>query len=260
MTGDLNGKIVIVTGAHGGQGDAEARLIAARGATVYAADIAEPEAAESAEVDAAPGSVQRVRLDVTSTVSWSTLVERVVARHGRIDALVNNAGIPFRARLGEVELADWDRVQTVNVTGALIGIQTAMPHLPPGSSIVNVGSVSALTGFHNVAYTVSKWALRGLSKVASTELGPRGIRVNAVHPGFIETPMTATSPPEFREANRVQVPLGRVGVPADVASVVAFLVSDESSYLSGVDIPVDGGQTAHGGALALARAIFGEES
>ena len=178
------------------------------------------------------------------------VAETTEGHGGGIDGLVNNAGITHRARLGSVTLEDWNRVLAVNVTGALLGIQAVMPVMPRGGSIVNVGSVAALTAHYTVAYTTSKWALRGLSRVASMELGPRGIRVNTIHPGYIETAMTASAPPAFLEASLAVAPLARSGTPDDVAPLVGFLLSDESTYLSGTEIAVDGGQSAHGGAKA----------
>ena len=172
-------------------------------------------------------------LDVTSPAAWDEVVAETAEGHGGIDGLVNNAGITHRARLGSVTLEDWNRVLAVNVTGALLGIQAVMPVLRRGGSIVNVGSVAGLTAHYTVAYTASKWALRGLSRVASMELGPRGIRVNTIHPGYIETAMTASAPPAFLEASLKVAPLARAGTPDDVAPLVGFLLSDESAYLSG---------------------------
>jgi 3alpha(or 20beta)-hydroxysteroid dehydrogenase len=230
------GKVVVVTGAGQGQGAAEARLLAAEGATVIGCDL-EPEPAEPL-----PGVDYR-QLDVTDAAAWGALA----ADLDRVDGLVANAGVTWRARLADIEPADLARVHEVNVTGTLLGIQALTPLMSNGGSVVVVGSVAALTGHFPVAYTASKWALRGLAKAACLELGPRGIRVNTVHPGYIETPMTASAARAFRDANVAETPLGRTGTVDEVAPLVLFLVSDESSFISGAEISVDGGMTAHGG-------------
>ncbi len=245
--GRVEGKVVVVTGAAGGQGAADAIALAGAGATVIATDLHD-------EAPALPAEVVYRRLDVSHADDWSALRIWLAESHGRVDGLVNNAGIPWRARLEEVELGDWERVLGVNLTGALLGIQAVVPLMSAGSSIVNISSVAGLTGYHGAAYTVSKWGLRGLSRVASLELGPRGIRVNTICPGYIETPMTATAPESFRFANVAETPLGRTGGVDDIAPLVVFLISDESSYLSGAEIPVDGGLSAHGGAKSLSDA------
>ncbi|MBX6765045.1 MAG: SDR family oxidoreductase [Rubrobacteraceae bacterium] len=246
--GHLEGRVVVVTGAARGQGAAEAAALACEGAVVVATDVVE-------RPDRPIQDVSYRKLDVTLPGDWEALRAFLEERYGRVDGLVNNAGITHRARLGEVALQDWERVFSVNVTGALLGIQTLLPLMPRGASIVNVGSLAALTGHYTVAYTASKWALRGLSRVASMELGPRGIRVNTIHPGYIETPMTASAPPAFLEANDAATPLGRPGTVHDVAPLVVFLLSGESSYINGAEIPVDGGQWAHGGAKFLSDAL-----
>ncbi|MER6799332.1 SDR family oxidoreductase, partial [Amycolatopsis mediterranei] len=142
----------------------------------------------------------------------------------------------------------------VNVGGVHRAVRAVLPVMPTGGSIVVVGSAAALTGHFPVAYTASKWALRGFTRAACLELGGRGIRVNAVHPGYVDTPMTASAPPAFRAANVAETPLGRTGTAAEVAAVVAFLLGDEASYISGADIPVDGGMTAHGGVKSISEA------
>jgi len=249
------GKIVIVTGAARGQGAEESLALARAGATVIAADILPEPTALAAAASAGPGTVHYRQLDVSRQEEWAALGQWIGERFGRVDGLVNNAGIAVRDRLPEVTLADWERVLSVNLSGALLGMQAVLPLMGRGGSIVNVGSVAALSAHYPVAYTVSKWGLRGLSRVASMELGPRGIRVNSIHPGFIDTPMTAAAPSAFRESNLLQIPLGRTGTPADVAPLVVFLISDESSFISGAEIPVDGGQTAHVGALPISEAL-----
>ena len=241
------GKVVVVTGAAQGQGAAEVAALVREGATVVATDVADEPTDLVASLKEAPGEVYYRWLDVSRPEAWGDLRAWIEQNHQRVDGLVNNAGITHRARLGQVELEDWERVFSVNVTGALLGIQSLLPLIPRGGSIVNVGSLAALTGHYTVAYTASKWALRGLSRVASMELGPRGIRVNTIHPGYIQTPMTASAPEAFLEANDAATPLGRPGTVDEVAPVVVFLVSDESSFISGAEIPVDGGQWAHGG-------------
>ncbi|MFE6338501.1 SDR family NAD(P)-dependent oxidoreductase [Streptomyces sp. NPDC057798] len=237
----LAGKVVVVTGAARGQGAAEAEALVREGARVIATDVE-------------PGEGCR-RLDVSSETEWADLAAELKEAYGRVHGLVNNAGVTWRARLGDVRAEDMARVHAVNVTGPLLGIQHLTPLMPPGSSIVNVGSSAALTAHYPVAYTTSKWALRGLSKAAALDLGPRGIRVNTVHPGYIETEMTASAAPAFREANIRETPLGRTGTVDEITPLVVFLLSDESSFITGAEIPVDGGLTAHGGVKSVSDAL-----
>jgi NAD(P)-dependent dehydrogenase (short-subunit alcohol dehydrogenase family) len=228
---DLTGKVVVVTGAARGQGAAEVAALEAAGATVVATDVL---------------PFDGVHLDVTSASAWSALASSVRDEHGRVDALVNNAGVAARERLPDVSLDAWQRTLDINVTGPMLGIQALVPLMPPGSSIVNICSVAAVSGHAAAAYTASKWALRGLTRSAALELGStRGIRVNAVMPGLVDTPLMESAPPAFFDAAIAEVPLGRVGVPADIAPTVVFLVSDDSAYYNGAELVIDGGLTAH---------------
>jgi 3alpha(or 20beta)-hydroxysteroid dehydrogenase len=236
---------VVVTGAGRGQGLATAALLAERGAHVIALDVELPAAL--------PAGVEPRAMDVADEDAWRALAAELGARldGAPLAGLVNNAGITHRARLGAVEQTDWDRVIAVNVTGPMLAVQALAPLMAQGSSIVNIGSSAALNGHYPVAYTTAKWALRGLTHVAATELGPRGIRVNIVHPGFIETEMTASAPAAMRHAQLDLTPLGRLGASGEVAEVVAFLLSEAAAYVTGAEIPVDGGSTSSAGAKVI---------
>ena len=240
---ELADRTVVVTGAASGIGAAVAAAARARGAQVVGVDRT-----EAADVRA---------LDVRESRQWAALVEDLAGQE--VHGLVNCAGTTWRARLGDVTADAFLDTHAVNVLGPLLGIQTLSRLMRSGASIVNVGSLAAFQGHYPVAYTSSKWSLRGLTRAAALELGPRGIRVNAVHPGFIDTAMTASAPPAFRDASIAGVPLGRAGRTDEVAAVVCFLLGDEASFVTGVDLPVDGGAASHGGAKAVSDALRGHD-
>lgn len=243
---NLRDRVIVVTGAAQGLGAAISVAAADAGATVIGADL----------VLTAPDERLTMReLDVTDESQWNAFADWLRREHGACHGLVNNAGITMRTRLGEVSLADWNRTLAINATGPMLGMQALMDLMPAGSSIVNIASIAALTGHFAIPYTASKWALRGLSRAGSLELGPRGIRVNAVMPGLMATSMTSDVPQQVSEALIGSVPLARAATTADVAATVLFLLSEESSYLSGLEIPVDGGQMAHGGMKSLSDAV-----
>ena len=235
MTG-LDGRVCVVTGGARGIGAAYARALHAAGAHVVIADLLDDDGgALAAELDR--GWYRH--LDVTDEVEWAELVTETVARHGRIDVLVNNAGIANAAPIEHLTTAKWDAVIAVNLTGVFFGCRAVVPQMKAqgSGSIINISSVEGLRGSPGLhGYTAAKFGVRGLSQSMAVELGPFGIRVNSVHPGFIRSAMTTRIDPAH-----LDIPLGRAGEPEDVAGTIVFLASDASAFTTGAEFVVDGG-------------------
>ncbi|WP_198298425.1 SDR family NAD(P)-dependent oxidoreductase [Bordetella genomosp. 8] len=251
----LRGKAVLVTGAASGLGAATARAFAEVGARVVLADISPALDAQVARLSDEGYDVSAAVLDVSSEADWRAVADQVRARHGRLDVLVNNAGIIVRGGLA-TPLDRWNQVLAVNVTGAFLGMRTMAPLMPDGgdSAIVNVSSTAGLIAHTDASYTTSKWALRGLTKAASLELVARGIRVNSVHPATIATALTDAAPPGHLEANRHAIPMGREASPQEVARTIVFLASRQASFMTGAELAVDGGLSTSG--VAWMRRAF----
>jgi 3alpha(or 20beta)-hydroxysteroid dehydrogenase len=240
--GKLEGRVAIVTGGARGQGAAEGRLFAEEGAAVFVADVLLDEGAKTA----AEIGGTFVPHDVTDPAQWSALVARVVDEHGRLDILINNAGILRWERMVDTPVESWNEVVAVNQTGVFLGMQAAAAPMmaQKSGSIVNISSVGGLRGASACfAYAATKWAVRGMTKGAAIELGPHGIKVNSIHPGIIDTPMMGGHDLDSL-ASTIGVPLGRYAQADEVAKLALWLVSDDNSYSTGAEFVIDGGQTA----------------
>ena len=247
----LEGKVALITGGARGQGAAEARLFAHEGAKVAIADVLEQEGLQlEADIAELGGSAFFVRLDVTGESDWSDAVAATVARYGALNILVNNAGVFMRGTVEDSDARDWDRIMDVNAKGIYLGTKAVIPEMRKagGGSIVNISSISGMIGQERVqpAYNASKGAVRLLTKSTAVQHAKDGIRVNSVNPGPIRTPMIedGLTDPEHYADTVAQIPLGRVGDPIEVAYAVLYLSSDESSFVTGSELVVDGGSTA----------------
>jgi 3alpha(or 20beta)-hydroxysteroid dehydrogenase len=218
-------------------GAAHARMLVAEGAKVVIGDILDDEG--KALADEIGDSARYVHLDVTSAEEWAAAVDVAVTDFGLLNVLVNNAGIVALGQIGKFDMAKWQKVIDVNLTGTFLGMQASVEAMKSagGGSIINVSSIEGMRGAVMVhPYVASKWAVRGITKSAALELGAHKIRVNSIHPGFIRTPMTKHFPD-----NMLTIPLGRPGQSDEVATFVVFLASDDSAYATGAEFVMDGG-------------------
>ena len=238
----LKNKICLITGAARGQGADEAELFINEGATVWLTDVLDDQGAATAE---RIGGTYR-HLDVREPEGWAALVQEIVDTHGRIDVLINNAGIFRTNSMRKTTLEEYQLIMDINAKGVFLGMQAvANPMRDAGSgSIVNISSLAGLQGAAGTfAYSTSKWAVRGMTKTAAIELGRRGVRVNSIHPGLIETDMMRQLPGDPESMAR-GVPLGRVAQGSEVAAMALYLASDDSSYSTGSEFVVEGGLQA----------------
>jgi len=245
--GRVEGKVAIVTGAAGGLGEAHARRLAAEGAMVMLTDVCDERGQFIAS--ALGPNVRFIHHDVTREEDWKRIVSATEAAFGPVSVLVNNAGVMSHGHLESFEEMEYRRVIDINQVSVFLGMKSVVPSMrrAGGGSIVNISSVCGIFGVaKTIAYTASKFAVRGMTKSAAMELAPLNIRVNSVHPGFIDTPMTNNPTAENKanlQASAAATPVGRIGHPDEIASIVLMLASDESRFSTGAEFTVDGGLT-----------------
>ncbi len=241
MMGELDGRVALVTGGARGQGAAEAALFKGEGATVVITDVLD----EQGEKTAGELGCDYVHLDVSSETEWESVVADTISRHGRLDILMNNAGIFQPARLLNTTTEMWNRTVAINQTGVFLGMRTAAPAMIEagnGGSIINTSSVAGLDGvFGATAYGATKWAVTGMTRTVAKELGKNGIRVNSIHPGVIQTEMVDDMIGGKEEKMASKQPIQRLGTVDDIAQMALFLAADRSSYCTGQSFTVDGG-------------------
>lgn len=244
MDSDGKGRVALVTGGASGIGAAISSALAAEGYHVVVADLDEAKGRSLAETfDAAHFE----RLDVAVDTDWKRVADGLQDRFGGLDVLVNNAAIYSPKAIADETSNGFQRIFEVNQLSVLLGMQVAVPLMRSrgGGSIVNISSTGGLRGYPGtIAYASTKWAVRGMTKVAAVELASYGIRVNSLHPGLCETPMAYENTPELLDSLRSSIPLGRLGQPSEIANTVIFLASPRSSYISGTEIVVDGAATS----------------
>ena len=246
----LENKVALISGGARGMGAVEAKLFVSEGARVVIGDILEEEGGRTeAEINESGGECLFIRLDVTSESDWQRAVDATVARFGKLDVLVNNAGIYRTERVEDTSEELWDQVMAINAKGVFLGTKHAIPEMRKagGGSIINISSVAGLVGNHmSAAYSSSKGAVRLFTKSTAIQYASEGIRANSIHPGTIETLMTAPMLADegYRQDRVTRTPLGRLGRPEDVAYGALYLASDESSFVTGSELVIDGGRAA----------------
>lgn len=243
--GRLAGKVAVITGGARGMGEANVRRFVAEGASVHFTDLLADEG-ETLAAELGPAATFS-RADVADASDWGRVVEETERTYGKLDVLVNNAGIVIRHLIEDMSEADYRKVIEINQIGVFLGMKAALPALRQagGGSIVNISSIAGLVGRpQTVAYAASKFAVRGMTKVAANEFGAANIRVNSVHPGPVLTPMFQSMDQSVRNALTSQVPLGRMACPEEVSDLIVFLASEESTYCSGAEFVIDGGMLA----------------
>ena len=247
----LEGKVALISGGARGQGAAEAKLFAGEGAKVVFGDILDDLGKQvEAEIHEVGGEALYIHLDVTKAADWASAVEAAVSRYGRLDVLVNNAGITIRKNVEDTTEEDWDRIMAINAKGVFLGTKQAIPAMREsgGGSIVNISSTAGLVGnpFGGASYAATKGAVRLFTKATAIQYAKESIRCNSVHPGLLETPMNRDmlADAAHREERTQRIPLGRVGTAEDVAYGVLYLASDEASFVTGSELVIDGGATA----------------
>lgn len=248
----LDGKIAFISGGARGMGATEAKLFASEGASVVFGDVLEKEGRRTeAEIIDSGGNGIFIHLDVTSVKSWEKAISTTIDKFGKLNILVNNAGVSGRALIEDTSVEEWDRIMDVNAKGTFLGTKTALPELKKadGASIINISSQLGIVGSDlgvSAAYQASKGAVRLLTKATALEYASEGIRCNSVHPAPVNTELTVVSRenPEVFAKTKSNIPLGRFAEPMEIAKAVLYLASDESSFMTGSELVVDGGWTA----------------
>jgi len=250
IMGRLSGKVAFISGGARGQGAAEALLFAKEGAKVIIGDILDIEGEGIVEaINNKGGEARYVHLDVTSKDDWESSAQEIDKNFGQLHILVNNAGITLRRTVEETTVEEWDKVNEINSKGVFLGLKYSIPLMvrSGGGSIINISSIAGLIGMGNIAaYSASKGAVRLLTKSTAVQYGEKGIRCNSIHPGVIETDMTKESMSDELKRQSVldATPLGSLGTVNDIAMAALYLASDESRYVTGTELVVDGGFTA----------------